>query len=178
MFPLSAFLPLFCFLAVLSSSSHCFLSFPPLLSSLFSYSIILSSYLLIFSPLPIPFLVFFHFLSGNILKYMFFHLPFILLLSFLLIFIHFFPLLFFHGSFSCLNLLFHVLLLVSFNVPPLCFHPFPFHHFCFFSHSFVLPLYPLLSSPIFHLFLLFCGSFYPRFYSFLFLSPVHSSLLL
>lgn len=52
-FPPSAFLPLFCFLAVLSSTLHCFLSFPPLLS--FSYSIILSSYLLIFSPPPFPF---------------------------------------------------------------------------------------------------------------------------
>lgn len=49
----STFLPLFCFLAVLSSTLHCFLSFPPLLS--FSYSIILSSYLLIFSPPPFPF---------------------------------------------------------------------------------------------------------------------------
>lgn len=58
---------------------------------------------------------------------------------------------------SHLNLLFHVLFLVSFNVPSLCFHPSPFHH------SFVSPLYALLSSPTFHLFLLFFRFFLSMF---------------
>lgn len=136
---------------------HCIVSSPsyPSCLSLIPLSCLLT--LLSFHLLPSLFGLF-YFLSGNILKYMFFHLSFIFnLFSSILYSLVSSP--FLPWFFLKPYLLFHVLLLVSFNVPSLCFHPSPFHH------SFMSPLYALLSSPpTFHLFLLFF-----RFFSSMFL---------
>lgn len=135
---------------------HCIVSSPshPSCLSLIPLSCLLT--FLSFHLLPSLFGLF-YFLSGNILKYMFFNLSFIFYSLF------FYSLLTCFLSFSSvvlshLNLLFHILLLVSFNVPSLCFHTSPSHH------SFVSPLYALLSSPpTFHLFLRFFWFFLSMF---------------
>lgn len=150
---------------------HCIVSSPshPSCLSLIPLSCLLT--FLSFHLLPSLFGLF-YFLSGNILKYMFFNISFIFyslfFYSLLTCFLSFFPwffLILIYFSTSCFLFLLMFHLCVSTRllfIIPSCR---PFMLFC--------PLLLLFISSYFSF-----GSFYPCFYSFLFLSPVHSSLLL
>lgn len=150
---------------------HCIVSSPsyPSCLSLIPLSCLLT--LLSFHLLPSLFGLF-YFLSGNILKYMFFHLSFIFNLFssilYSLVSSPFLPwffliLIYFSTSCSLFLLMFHLCVSTRLLfIIPSCR---PFMLFC--------PLLLLFISSYFSF-----GSFHPCFYSFLFLSPVHSSLLL